>query len=115
MSTVVIRDVLAGLAGGKGFIGLAPAGTAAPYFVVSLVSGDREMALGGLTGGRSGSYQVDFYAATYAAADSMADQACDLMGAATAQFSLGAVTDLPDDYSSVDKTFRVSLEFGVQF
>ncbi|WP_186145463.1 tail completion protein gp17 [Burkholderia gladioli] len=115
MSAVVIRDALGVIGGAKGYIGVAPSKAVAPYFVVNRVSGSRDVALAGPTGGRAGVYQVDSYAATYTDADRLAGAAADLMAEQQDKFTLGGVDELPDDFDSAAGLFRISVEFSVQF
>lgn len=115
MSAIVIRDALQGIGGAKGYLGIAPTKAPAPYFVVTRVHGALDIAFAGATGGRSGSYQVDFHAPTYTDADRLADLAIDRATSVQDVFSVGAVDELPDDYASDTGLFRVSLEFSVEF
>nr|WP_202118536.1 hypothetical protein [Burkholderia pseudomallei] len=104
-----------GIGGAKGYLGVAPAKAPAPYFVVTRVHGALDMALAGLTGGRSGSYQIDCYASTFTDADRLADLAVDRAMSAQDLFLVGGVDELPDDYSADTGLFRISLEFSVAF
>ncbi|HEF4773666.1 tail completion protein gp17 [Burkholderia multivorans] len=114
MSALIIRDAIGIVGGAKGYVSVAGSTAQSPYYVVSRVSGTRDMALGGATGGKSGMFQIDVYAKTYTEADSLADQIIDRVES-TGMFSVGGVSDLPDDYSSDTGVFRVSLEISVQF
>ncbi|WP_175831520.1 hypothetical protein [Burkholderia cepacia] len=114
MSALVIRNAIGTVGAAKGYVGAAAAAAKSPYYVVSRVSGARDMAIGGATGGKSGVFQVDIYASTYTDADALADKVIDRAYTAE-QFSVGGVNDLPDDYSSDSGDFRVSLEISVEF
>lgn len=115
MSAIIIRDALQGIGGAKGYLGVAPEKAPAPYFVVTRVHGALDMALAGLTGGRSGSYQIDCYAPTFTDADRLADLAVDRAMSVQDRFSVGGVDELPDDYSEDTGLFRISLELSVEF
>lgn len=115
MSAIVIRDALQGVGGATGYLGIAPQKAQAPYFVVTRVHGELDMALAGPTGGRSGSYQVDCYAQTFTDADRLADLAIDRAMSVQDRFSIGGVDELPDDYSQDTGLFRISLELSVEF
>jgi len=114
LSALVIRDAIGTVGAAKGYVAVASSKATAPYYVVSRVSGSRDMALGGATGGKSGAFQIDIYASTYTEADSLADQVIERVSS-RGDFSVGAVDELPDDYSSDTAGFRVSLEISVQF
>ncbi|ACT83022.1 hypothetical protein gp9 [Burkholderia phage KS9] len=114
MSALVVRNAIGSVGAAKGYAGAAATGAKSPYYVVSRVSGARDMAIGGATGGKSGVYQIDAYASTYTDADALADRVIERAYAAE-QFSVGGVNDLPDDYSSDSGDFRVSLEISVEF
>ncbi|KOE23086.1 DUF3168 domain-containing protein [Burkholderia multivorans] len=114
MSALTIRDAIGIVGGAKGYVSVASSAAQSPYYVVSRVSGTRDMALGGATGGKSGMFQIDVYAKTYTEADSLADQIID-RAASTGKFSVGGIDELPDDYSADTGDFRVSLEISVQF
>ncbi|KUZ33580.1 hypothetical protein [Burkholderia territorii] len=114
MSALVIRNAIGTVSAAKGYVGAAAATAKSPYYVVSRVSGSRDIAIGGATGGKSGVYQIDVYASTYTDADGLADRVIDRAYAAE-QFSVGGVNDLPDDFSSESGDFRVSLEISVEF
>ncbi|VWC91507.1 gp10 [Burkholderia lata] len=72
------------------------------------------MALDGVTGGKSGMFQVDVYAKTYTDADSLVDQIIDRTSS-SGQFDVGGISELPDDFSSDTGDFRLSIELSVQF
>lgn len=110
----MIRDAIGTIGEAKGYVAVASSKATAPYYVVSRVSGARDMALGGATGGKSGAFQIDVYAKTYTDADALADQVID-RASTRGLFSVGGVDELPDDYSSDTGDFRVSLEISVQF
>ncbi|WP_419689144.1 hypothetical protein ACN22W_20140 [Burkholderia theae] len=114
MSALVIRNAIGVVGAAKGYVGVAPATAKSPYYVVSRVSGVRDIAIGGPTGGKSGVFQIDTYASTYTEADALADQVID-RASSTGEFSVGGVSDLPDDHSSDSGDFRVSLEISVEF
>lgn len=114
MSALVIRDAIGAVGTVKGYVSVASSKAMAPYYVVSRVSGARDMALGGATGGKSGAFQIDVYAKTYTDADAIADQVIE-RASTSGRFSVGGVDELPDDYSSDTGDFRVSLEISVQF
>ncbi|ERJ35092.1 hypothetical protein L810_2236 [Burkholderia sp. AU4i] len=98
----------------RGYVTVAGSKAQSPYYVVSRVSGGRDMALGGATGGKSGMYQIDVYASTYTEADAIADQVID-RASSSGKFAVGGISELPDDFSSDTGDFRVSLEISVQF
>jgi hypothetical protein len=114
VSTVAIRDAIGSIGAAKGYVTVAPSKAKSPYYVVSRVTGARDMALGGPTGGKSGAFQIDVYASTYTEADALADQVIE-RASTSGQFSVGGIDELPDDYSSDTGDFRVSLEISVQF
>jgi len=114
LSTLVIRDAIGVIGTAKGYVAVAPTKATSPYYVVSRVSGARDMAIGGVTGGKAGAFQIDVYAKTYTDADALADQVID-RASTSGQFSVGGIDELPDDYSSDTGDFRVSLEISVQF
>lgn len=114
MSTVIIRNAIGIVGAAKGYVTVAPDKAKSPYYVVSRVSGARDMALGGVTGGKSGAFQIDIYASTYTEADALADQVIE-RASSRGEFSVGGVDELPDDYSNDSGDFRVSLEISVQF
>ncbi|WGS46802.1 hypothetical protein LFL97_31815 [Burkholderia sp. JSH-S8] len=113
MSALVIRNVIGTIGAAKGYVAVASSAKS-PYYVVSRVSGQRDMAIGGATGGKSGAFQIDVYASTYTEADAIADQIID-RASTSGSFSVGGVSELPDDYSSDTGDFRVSVEISVQF
>ncbi|MDN7773661.1 hypothetical protein [Burkholderia orbicola] len=114
MSALIIRDAIGVVGAAKGYVTVAGSKAQSPYYVVSRVSGGRDMALGGATGGKSGMYQIDVYASTYTEADAIADQVID-RASSSGKFAVGAISELPDDFSSDTGDFRVSLEVSVQF
>ncbi|RQZ50926.1 DUF3168 domain-containing protein [Burkholderia sp. Bp9099] len=114
MSTLVVRDAIGTVGAAKGYVGVAGSKAVSPYYVVSRVSGERDMALGGATGGKSGMFQIDVYARTYTEADAIADQVID-RASSSGKFAVGGVSELPDDFSNDSGDFRVSLEISVQF
>ncbi|KGX48027.1 DUF3168 domain-containing protein [Burkholderia pseudomallei] len=114
MSAIVIRDAIGTVGVAKGYIGVAGSKAQSPYYVVFRVSGARDMALVGATGGKSGMFQIDVYASTYTEADAIADQVID-RASSSGKFAVGGVSELPDDFSSDTGDFRVSLELSVQF
>ncbi|WP_175980956.1 DUF3168 domain-containing protein [Burkholderia sp. BCC1630] len=114
MSTVIVRNAIGTVGAAKGYIAVAPDKATSPYYVVSRVSGARDVALGGATGGKSGAFQIDIYASTYTEADALADQVIE-RASSSDEFTVGAFDELPDDYSSDSGDFRVSLEISVQF
>ncbi|RQU96637.1 hypothetical protein [Burkholderia cenocepacia] len=114
MSTLIIRDAIGVVGAAKGYLAVAGAKAQSPYYVVSRVSGGRDMALGGTTGGKSGMYQIDVYASTYTEADAIADLLID-RASSSGKFAVGGISELPDDFSSDTGDFRVSLEVSVQF
>ncbi|MBZ5793915.1 hypothetical protein K8353_27690 [Burkholderia contaminans] len=114
MSALVIRDAIGTVGAAKGYVAVAGSKATSPYYVVSRVSGERDMALGGATGGKSGMFQIDVYASTYAEADAIADQVID-RASSRGKFAVGGISELPDDFSSDTGDFRVSLEISVQF
>lgn len=113
MSALIVRNAIGTVGAAKGYTGVA-VGAKSPYYVVSRVSGARDIAIGGATGGKSGVFQIDVYASTYTEADALADQVID-RASTSGQFAVGAVSDLPDDHSSESGDFRVSLEISVEF
>ncbi|AFQ50445.1 DUF3168 domain-containing protein [Burkholderia cepacia] len=113
MSALVIRNAIGKLGDATGYVSVAT-NAKSPYYVVSRVSGARDIAIGGATGGKSGVFQIDAYASTYTEADALADQVIE-RASSRDEFSVGAVDELPDDYSSDSGDFRVSLEISVQF
>ncbi|KVH55280.1 MULTISPECIES: DUF3168 domain-containing protein [Burkholderia] len=114
MSALIIRDAIGVVGAAKGYVTVAGSKAQSPYYVVSRVSGGRDMALGGATGGKSGMYQIDVYASTYTEADAIADQVID-RASSSGKFAVGGISELPDDFSSDTGDFRVSLEVSVQF
>ncbi|MEY1590707.1 hypothetical protein AB3K92_17895 [Burkholderia sp. Bmkn7] len=114
MSALIIRDAIGVVGAAKGYVTVAGSKAQSPYYVVSRVSGGRDMALGGATGGKSGMYQIDVYASTYTEADVIADQVID-RASSSGKFAVGGISELPDDFSSDTGDFRVSLELSVQF
>ncbi|WP_334011856.1 hypothetical protein [Burkholderia cepacia] len=114
MSALIIRDAIGVVGAAKGYVTVAGSKSQSPYYVVSRVSGGRDMALGGATGGKSGMYQIDVYASTYTEADAIADQVID-RASSSGKFAVGGISELPDDFSSDTGDFRVSLEVSVQF
>ncbi|MCA8320072.1 hypothetical protein [Burkholderia cepacia] len=114
MSALIIRDAIGVVGAAKGYVTVAGSKAQSPYYVVSRVSGGRDMALGGATGGKSGMYQIDVYASTYTEADAIADQVID-RASSSGKFAVGGISELPDDFSSDTGDFRVSLELSVQF
>ncbi|MGU7780529.1 hypothetical protein [Burkholderia sp. PU8-34] len=114
MSALVIRNAIGTVGVAKGYVAVAGSKAQSPYYVVSRVSGARDIALGGETGGKSGAFQIDVYASTYTAADALADQVID-RASSSGQFAVGGISELPDDFSSDTGDFRVSLEISVQF
>jgi hypothetical protein len=114
MSALIIRDAIRVVGAAKGYVTVAGSKAQSPYYVVSRVSGGRDMALGGATGGKSGMYQIDVYASTYTEADAIADQVID-RASSSGKFAVGGISELPDDFSSDTGDFRVSLEVSVQF
>ena len=114
MSALIIRDAIGVVGAAKGYVTVAGSKAQSPYYVVSRVSGGRDMALGGATGGKSGMYQIDVYASTYTEADAIADQVID-RASSSGKFAVGGISELPDDFSSDTGEFRVSLEVSVQF
>ncbi|RQZ27312.1 DUF3168 domain-containing protein [Burkholderia sp. Bp9017] len=114
MSALAVRDAIGTVGVAKGYVGVAGSKAVSPYYVVSRVSGERDMALGGVTGGKSGMFQIDVYASTYTEADSIADQVID-RASSSGRFAVGGISELPDDFSSDTGDFRVSLEISVQF
>ncbi|MGY6240748.1 hypothetical protein ACW910_25220 (plasmid) [Burkholderia ambifaria] len=113
MSALIVRNAIGVIGAAKGYVAAAAAAKS-PYYVVSRVSGARDMAIGGATGGKSGVFQIDVYASTYTEADALADRVIDRAYAA-GQFSVDGVSELPDDYSNESGDFRVSLEISVEF
>jgi hypothetical protein len=113
VSALIVRNAIGVIGAAKGYVAAAAAAKS-PYYVVSRVSGARDMAIGGATGGKSGVFQIDVYASTYTEADALADRVIDRAYAA-GQFSVGEVSELPDDYSNESGDFRVSLEVSVEF
>ncbi|KWI55759.1 hypothetical protein WM06_08035 [Burkholderia cepacia] len=114
MSALIVRDAIGVVGAAKGYVTVAGSKAQSPYYVVSRVSGGRDMALGGATGGKSGMYQIDVYASTYTEADAIADQVID-RASSSGKFAVGGISELPDDFSSDTGDFRVSLEISVQF
>ncbi|HIE5947129.1 TPA: hypothetical protein ACXN34_005898 [Burkholderia cepacia] len=114
MSALIIRDAIGVVGAAKGYVTVAGSKAQSPYYVVSRVSGGRDMALGGATGGKSGMYQIDVYASTYTEADAIADQVID-RASSSGKFAVGGISELPDDFSSDTGDFRMSLEVSVQF
>ncbi|KVC29301.1 DUF3168 domain-containing protein [Burkholderia pseudomultivorans] len=114
MSALVVRDAIGSVGSAKGYVGVAGSKAQSPYYVVSRVSGERDIALGGATGGKSGVFQIDVYASTYTEADAIADRVID-RASSSGMFAVGGVSELPDDFSSDTGDFRVSLEISVQF
>ena len=114
MSALIIRDAIGVVGAAKGYVTVAGSKAQSPYYVVSRVSGGRDMALGGATGGKSGMYQIDVYASTYTEADAIADQVID-RASSSGKFAVGGISELPDDFSSDTGDFRVSLEVSVEF
>ncbi|KGB99728.1 DUF3168 domain-containing protein [Burkholderia cepacia] len=114
MSALIVRDAIGSVGNAKGYVGVAGSKAQSPYYVVSQVSGERDIALGGVTGGKSGMFQIDVYASTYTEADAIADQVIG-QASSSGRFAVGGVSELPDDFSSDTGDFRVSLEISVQF
>ncbi|KWD49672.1 hypothetical protein WL67_20755 [Burkholderia ubonensis] len=114
MSALVVRNAIGTVGDAKGYVAVASSTAKSPYYVVSRVSGARDIALGGPTGGKSGAFQIDVYASTYTEADALADQVID-RASSSGEFSVGGVGELPDDFSSATGDFRVSIEISVQF
>ena len=114
MSALIVRNTIGTVGVAKGYVSVASSTAKSPYYVVSRVSGERDMALGGVTGGKSGMFQIDVYAKTYTEADSLVDQIIN-RSSSSGQFDVGGISELPDDYSSDTGDFRLSIELSVQF
>lgn len=104
-----IYAALQALASGRVYPLIGPPGAVAPYIAWQAIAGEADYHVRGPSGLHRTRVQIDIWAATYAAAQSLADSARTAMRASTA-FSVAGEFDLPDDYDPESDTYRVSLD-----
>lgn len=104
-----IHAALQALAGGKVYPIIGPPNAATPYLVWQVVAGEADYHVRGPSGLHRTRVQVDAWAATYAAAQTLIDGARTALRASTA-FSVSGEFDPADDYDPESDTYRVSLD-----
>lgn len=116
----LLTAALAGVSCGPPYPGVAPDDSPGPYVVLPTAMRTVLLTHGGPTNLQRDRVQLDCYAATYLAAESIAQEVEALMNAQSLLMSptLFGCTALTHDYMGVDpdvKLHRVMLEFGVWF
>lgn len=109
-----LKQRLQTLAGGKVFFGVAPLGTAAPFVVLTQISGRRDWTLAGPTDARSYQVQVSCWASTLLDALTLAEQAFALLAPFGDDFGCGPVNELPHAFDQPTGLHGAQTEYTLQ-
>lgn len=104
---------LSGLASGRIYPVMAPQNVAAPFIVYSTVAATHLRNMVESSSKVNTRAQIDVWATTYAAAQTLAASVRSAMEPNGADFSTGAVEENPDFYTPDSDLFRVSVDFSI--